>query len=335
MPQDTKQPVSRRHALKTMAGAAACASLPAYASDVYPRRTVTLIVPFPAGGTTDIVARLIAQKLSENLHQTFVVDNRGGANGANGANGLIGMEAVARAEPNGYTLLFNTAGAQTLTPVLYKTKLHPADNWEPISLVSTLPFVVVANEKFPVKDFAALVALARAGNPPVKASSGSSMLTLLTDELKRAIDAPTLINVPYKGTAPQVQAVLSGEVDISLDSFVTMPHIKAGKLRPLAVTSAKRVASLPDVPTLEELGCKGMVLGSWTGLLAPKGTPKAIVDRLSSAVQKIVRDPQIQERLRGYDHTPVGGSTADFGKTLVEDYARWQRIVKETGYKVS
>lgn len=329
MPQDTKQPVSRRHALKTMAAAAACASLPAYASDVYPSRTVTLIVPFPAGGTTDIVARLIAQRLSENLHQTFVVDNRGGANG------LIGMEAAARAEPNGYTLLFNTAGAQTLTPVLYKTKLHPADNWEPISLVSTLPFVVVANEKFPVKDFAGLVALARAGNPPVKASSGSSMLTLLTDELKRAIDAPTLINVPYKGTAPQVQAVLSGEVDISLDSFVGMPHIKAGKLRPLAVTSAKRVASLPEVPTLEELGYKGMVFGSWTGLLAPKGTPKAIVDRLSSEVQKIVRDPQIQERLRGYDHTPVGGSAADFGKTLVEDYARWQRIVKETGYKVS
>lgn len=328
MPQFLHAPIGRRAALGGIASSLAAAALPVRASDAYPSRPVTMVVPYTAGGSTDIVARLISQKLMENLGQPFVVDNKGGANG------IIGMDIAARAAPDGYTLLMNTAGAQALAPVLYKTNFHALDSWEPVSLISSIPFVIVARDGFPAKNFAEFVALAKAGNPPLSASSGSSMIVLATDQLKRVIGAPTLINAQYKGTSMQAQAVIKGEVDISVDSFVTLPQIKAGKLRPLAVIAPQRVASLPDVPTLAELGVKDMDFASWSGLLAPKGTPKAIVDRLSAEVQKIVRTPEMQERLKGMDHTPVGSGPAEFAKLIGDDYARWQRVVKETGFKI-
>ncbi|MFT3772292.1 MAG: tripartite tricarboxylate transporter substrate binding protein [Minicystis sp.] len=275
-------PVTRRTALGGIAASLGAAAL---ANEPYPSRPVTMVVPYTAGGSTDIVARLISQKLMESLGQPFVVDNKGGANG------VIGMDIAARAAPDGYTLLMNTAGAQALAPVIYKTKFHALDSWEPISLISSIPFVIVAREGLPVKNFAEFAALAKAGNPPLSASSGSSMIVLATDQLKRVIGAPTLINAQYKGTSMQAQAVIKGEVDVSVDSFVTLPQIKAGKVRPLAVIAPQRAASLPDVPTLAELGIKDMDFASWSGLLAPKGTPRAIVERLSAEVQKIVRTP--------------------------------------------
>lgn len=329
MPASHRPGIHRRTALgvavSTLAGVP---WLGALAADKYPSKPVTIIVPYTAGGSTDIVARLIAQKLTENLGQTFIVDNKGGANG------VIGMDVAARAEPNGYTLLLNTAGAQALTPVLYKTKFHALDSWEPISLISTIPLVLVAREGLPVKNFADFVQLAKAGNPPLTSSSGSSMIVLVTDQLKRVIGAPSLINAQYKGTSMQAQAVIKGEVDVSVDSFVTLPQIKAGKVRPLAVVAPQRVASLPDVPTMGELGVKDMDFASWSGLLAPKGTPREIVQLLSDQVQKIVRTPEMQERLKSFDHTPVGGTAADFAKLIGDDYARWQRVVKETGFKI-
>ncbi len=329
MPASHRLGINRRTALgvavSTLAGAP---WLGAHAADKYPSKPVTIIVPYAAGGSTDVVARVIAQKLSENLGQPFVVDNKAGANG------VIGMDVAARAEPNGYTLLLNTAGAQALTPVLYKTKFHALDSWEPISLIGTIPLVLVAREGLPVKNFAEFVQLARAGNPPLTSSSGSSMIVLVTDQLKRVIGAPSMINAQYKGTSIQAQALVKGEVDVSVDSFVTMPHIKAGKVRPLAVIAPHRVASLPDVPTMTELGVKDMEFASWSGLLAPKGTPREIVQMLSEQVQKIVRTPDVQERLKGFDHTPVGGNAADFAKLIGEDYARWQRVVKDTGFKI-
>lgn len=329
MPAPHSFGITRRTALGAAVSTLAAAPwLGARASDKYPSKPVTLIVPYTAGGSTDVVARLIAQKLTENLGQTFIVDNKAGANG------IIGMDVAARAEPNGYTLLLNTAGAQALAPVLYKTKFHALESWEPISLISTIPFVVVVRDNFPGKTFADFVRLAKAGNPPITASSGSSMIVLMTDQLKRVIGAPTMINAQYKGTADQAQAVIKGEVDVSIDSFVTLQQIKAGKVRALAVVAPQRVASLPEVPTMIELGVKDMEFASWSGLLAPKGTPREIVQMLSEQVQKIVRTPEIQERLKGFDHTPVGGNAADFAKLIGDDYARWQRVVKDTGFKI-
>lgn len=329
MPAFRSPHLTRRTILGGIASTLACASLlPAGASEAYPNRPVTIVVPYTAGGSTDVVARLIGQKLQERLGQAFVIDNKGGANG------VIGMDIAARAEPNGYTLLMNTAGAQALTPVLYKTKFHAVDSWEPISLISTIPFVIVAREGLPATNFAEFAALAKAGNPPLSASSGSSMIVLITDQLKRVLGAPSMINAQYKGTSMQAQAVVKGEVDVSVDSFVTLPHIKAGRVRPLAVVAPQRVASLPEVPTLAELGVRDMEFASWSGLLAPKGTPRAIVDRLSTEVQKIVQLPEVQERLKGFDHTPVGSNATDFAKLIGEDYARWQQVVKDTGFKI-
>lgn len=309
-----------------LAGLAWCVAWPAAASGAYPSKPVTLIVPYTAGGSTDLVARIVAQKLTERLGQAFIVDNKPGANA------VIGMDAAARATPDGYTLLMNTAGGQTLSPVLYKTKFHAIDSWEPISLITTIPMVIVAREGG-AKDWADLVKRARVGNPPLSASSGSSLVVLMTDAMKAEIGAPTLMNIQYKGTAMQAQAVVKGEVDFSVDSFVTMPHIKAGKVKALAVMADKRVDSLPNVPTLHELGVKNMDFGSWSALLAPKGTPQAVVDLLAKEVQAIAKLPDVQEKFKGFEHVPVGSTPQQLAKTMQADLNRWTQLVKTTGYK--
>ena len=320
---------TRRQGLPALAALGmVCTALSAVAADAYPSKTVTLIVPYTAGGSTDVVARIVAQKLTERLGQTFVVENKPGANG------IIGMDAAARATPDGYTLLLNTAGGQALTPVIYKTKFHGLDSWEPISLISTIPLVVVAREGLPVKDWADFVKLARSGTPPLSASSGSSLQVLMTDAMKQELGAPTLMNIQYKGTAMQAQAVVKGEVDVSIDSFVTLPHIKVGKVKALAVIAPHRVDSLPNVPTLTELGVKNMDFSSWSALLAPKGTPKEIVDQLSKEIQVIAKLPDVQEKLKSYDHTPVGSTPAQLSKVIHADISRWQQLVKTTGYKI-
>ena len=300
----------------------------AHATDNYPSRTITFIVPYPPGGSTDLAARLIAQKLSESLKQAVIVDNRGGADG------IVGMETASRADPNGYTLLFNTAGAQTLAPVLYKTQFDAVDSWEPISMVSAIPFVLVGREGLEAKDIKELIKLAQRPEPPLSASSGSSMITLITDQFKRTIDAPDLLNVPYKGTIMQAQAVIKGEVDISFDSFVTTPYIQSGKLHPFAVSSKERVPAFPDVPTLQELGIEGMDFISWSGLLAPKGTPQPIVDMLSTEVQRIVSLPEVQEKLKTFNHVPVGNGHQEFKQTIADEHARWVQLVKDSNYKI-
>ena len=320
---------SRRHALvaATLLALGLGASPLAMADGAYPSKPVTLIVPYAAGGSTDVVARVIAQKLTERLGQSFIVDNKPGANA------IIGMDAAARATPDGYTLLLNTAGGQALTPVIYKTKFHALDSWEPISLISTIPFVIVAPEG-KAKDWADLVKRARAGNPPLSASAGSSLVVLMTDALKAEIGAPSVTVIQYKGTSMQAEAVVKGEVDFTIDSFVTKPHIKSGRVTPLAVIADKRVAELPNVPTLKELGVKNMAFESWSAMLAPKGTPKDIVNKLAAEVQAIVKLPDVQEKLKGFDHTPVGSGPQQLTKAIQGDVNRWQTLVKTTGYKI-
>lgn len=303
-------------------------SLPAQAADNYPTRTITMIVPYPPGGSTDLVARLVAQQLSEQYGQPVIIDNRGGADG------IVGMDIAARARPDGYTLLFNTAGAQTLAPVLYKTQFHAVDDWDAISLVSAIPFVLVGKEGLEAKNFNEFVELARKPEPPLSASSGSSMITLITDKFKQVLDTPHIINVPYKGTIMQAQAVIKGEVDFSLDSFVTTPYIQSGKLIPYAVTADERLAAFPNVPTFKELGIDDMNFLSWSGLLAPKGTPSAIVEKLSKDVQAIVAKDEIQEKILSFNHTPVGSTHTEFENIVADDHARWVELVKETNYQI-
>lgn len=312
------------------AGAAAAIGLPQWtaAASRYPDKTVKVIVPFPAGGTTDVVARLILQKMGESMGQSFIVDNKGGANG------IIGTELVARAPADGYTLLFNTAGAQTLSPVLYNANYEALGSFEPIGMVCDVGFVVIARKDLPANSMAELIALAHKSDKPLTASSGSSMIALITEQFKRAINAPNIINAQYKGTSPQMQAVVSGEVDFSFDSFVSVEMIKAGKVKALGVILPKRAESFPQVPMFRETGIEDMDFASWAGMLAPKGTPRDIVDTLSQHLRKTAQSPDVLARLKTYDYLPHAAGPAEFGRIIQADNERWKRVVKETNFKL-
>ena len=322
--------ISRRGLLAGGVASAAALGLPhwAWASGKYPDKPVRVVVPFPAGGTTDVVARLVLQKMGEGLGQTFIVDNKGGANG------IIGTELVARATPDGYTLLFNTAGAQTLSPVLYKANYEALGSFEPVGMVCDVGFVIIARKDFPANNIQELIALAHKSEKPLTASSGSSMISLITEQFKKVIKAPNIINAQYKGTSPQMQAVVAGEVDFSFDSFVSVEMIKAGKVKALAVILPKRAESFPQVPTLKESGVEGMDFNSWAGMLAPKGTPKDIVSVLSAQMEKVVNSPEVLAKLKTYDYLPHALGPEGFGKIIQADNDRWKRVVKDTGFKI-
>ncbi|MBO9677003.1 MAG: tripartite tricarboxylate transporter substrate binding protein [Acidovorax sp.] len=325
------QEVSRRHALGMGAAAAAlaCGLAPAArAQAAYPAKPVRVIVPFPAGGTTDVVARLVVQKLGELMGQPFVVDNKGGANG------IIGTELAARAAPDGYTLLMNTAGAQTLSPVLYKAGYEALASFEPVSHLCDVGFVVIARKDLPVQSLQDLIALARKGDKPLSASSGSSMIALITEQFKKVIGAPGIVNAQYKGTGPQMQAVVAGEVDFSFDSFTSVEMIRAGKVKALAVLLPRRAESFPQVPTIREAGIADMDFNSWAGLLAPKGTPREVVAALAQQVDKVMQMPEVLARLRSYDYVPRQGTPEDFGRLILADNERWKRVVRETQFKI-
>ena len=315
---------------RSMLAAAVCGTLIAPAwGQAYPNRQIRVIVPYAPGGATDVVARLVSQKLSLALKQPMVVDNRPGANG------MIGTEAVAKAAPDGYTLLMNTAGAQTLNPVLYKANYEALKSFEPISLIANIGFVMVVHPSLPVKNVQEYVALARSKSRPMSYASGTAMIELVTESFKAAARTPDIASIPYKGTGPQVSAVVGGEVEMTVDPFVSIPMIKAGKLRPLAVFSENRSPALPDVPTMKESGIPGMNFNSWAGLLAPAGTPKEIIARLHEEVSRIVATQELRDRLAGLDYEPVNSTPEQFATLLADETARWQKIVKDTGYKVS
>ena len=321
---------SRRQWMGHALGVAGALAAPqwALAQAKYPAKPVRVIVPFPAGGTTDIVARLVLQKLGDLVGQTFIVDNKGGANG------MIGTAEAARAAPDGYTLLLNTAGAQTLSPVIYKANYEALASFEPITHICDVSFIVIARKELPVSNMQELIKLAQ-GSKPLSISSGSAMINLMGEEFKRIIKAPQTINAQYKGTAPQMQAVVSGEVDFSLDSFTSVEMIRAGRVKPLGVLSPQRAASFPDVPTLKEQGVEGMDFASWAGLLAPKGTPKEIVDYLAQQMDKVMQMPEVIAKLKSYDYIPHRTTRAEFAKLIDSDNKRWQRIVAETGFKIN
>jgi tripartite-type tricarboxylate transporter receptor subunit TctC len=317
----------RRRAMVALALGLAVSS-PASA-DSYPSKPIRMIVPYAAGGATDLVARLIAQHLGAGLKQPVVVENRPGANG------VIGTEAAAKAAPDGYTLLMNTAGAQTLNPVLFKVGYDPVRSFEPIAHIATIPLVLIVNPALPARTLQDYVALARAKGSPMSYASGTAMIELVTETFKTSAKIPDVQAVSYKGTGPALTAVAGGEVQMAIDPFVSIPMIKAGRVRPLAVLSPTRSSALPEVPTMVELGYRDMVFFSWAGLLAPAGTPKEIVGRVAEEMSRIMAMPSVRERLLGFDFEPVNGTPAQFRQMMVDETARWHAIVKATGYKAT
>ncbi|ANN67312.1 Bug family tripartite tricarboxylate transporter substrate binding protein [Bordetella bronchialis] len=323
----------RRRALAALVGAGLLASLgvPAHAADWPQQKPISYVVPFTPGGSTDVVGRVIAQKLSERLHQSVVVENKPGAAGA------IGAAYVAKAPPDGYTLFGGTISTHAINPSLYKNLSYdPVKDFEPVSLVATLPNVLLVDPNLKLKSVADLIALLK--KDPAKrtfASSGAGTSTHLTGELFAQTIGVPLTHIPYKGTPPAMVDVSSGNVTFMFDQMTAaLPLLQQGKLQLLAVTTAKRIPLAPDVPTLQEAGVPGFDVSSWQAVYAPKGTPKPIVDRLSKEIAAILKEPDVQEKLgKTMGMELVGGSPEQLRDLMATEIPRWAEVVKKSGAK--
>ena len=297
----------------------------------YPDKPIRVIVPVPAGGTPDVVARMVAPGLSNLLGQQLVMDNRGGAGG------LIGAELAAKAIPDGYTLFFSSPGALTILPHLQKHVAYDTlRDFLPISLVSIGPFLLITHPSVPAKTVKELVTLAKSEPGKLNyASAGNGAANHLAMELFKSMADINLTHVPYKGAPQAVTDLIGGNVNLMFNSIPpVMQHIKSGRLRLLGVSSAKRSPQLPDVPTISEAGVPGYESITWFGLLAPAKTPSPIVTRLHEALVKVVRTPEMkaQLELQGYD--PVGSTPAEFATFIRAESAKYAKVVKLSGAKV-
>jgi len=297
----------------------------------YPTKPIRLVVPFPAGGTTDILARAVAQKLTEAWGQPVIVDNRPGAGGN------IGSELVAKAAPDGYTLEMGTVGTHAINASLYaKMPYDHVKDFVPVILIAGVPNVLVVYPSVPVNSVAELIAYAKANPGKLNfASSGSGTSIHLSGELFKVMSGVQMTHVPYKGSAPAVQDLLGGQVQLMFDNLPSaLPHIKAGKLRALAVTSAQRAPVLPDVPTIAEAALPGFEASSWFGVLAPAGTSPAIVVKLNAEIAKWLASPEAKEKLQSQGANAAGGPPENFAKHIAAETAKWAKVVKESGAKV-
>jgi tripartite-type tricarboxylate transporter receptor subunit TctC len=300
----------------------------------YPNKAVTFIVPFPPGGGTDISARTVAAKLttlwSKSGGQAVIVENRAGAAG------ILGADAVAKARPDGYTLLIANVGITSINPALYpKLPYNPDTAFAPISLICELPFVLMASPSFAPNTLKELVALARAEPGKVTyASSGQGGSPHLTAEIFQQATATRMLHIPYKGGGPAMTDLMAGHVNLLFASILeSSGHIKAGKLKGLVVTHAKRSPALPDVPTLAEAGVKDAESGSWIALLAPVGTPASIIEKLSLDVKSVVSAPDVREKLIAQGAVPQASTPAELQKLIDADLARYGKIIREQGLK--
>jgi tripartite-type tricarboxylate transporter receptor subunit TctC len=296
----------------------------------YPVKPVKLVVPYPPGGPTDIVARVLAQSLSEQLGQQFVIENRAGGGGNPGA------EAVARSAPDGYTLLVATT-AHAINPSLFgNLNYQLSKDFSPISQLTSGPLLVVVNPALPVTDIKALIALAKAKPNELNfASSGNGQSTHLSVELFDAMAGVKMTHVPYKGSAPGLNDVISGQAQVMFDTMLTAyPQVKAGKVRALAVTSATRSPVAPDIPTVAESGLPGYEAIAWNGLLAPAGTPPELIATLNKAVMNALSQTEVRQRFEAQGFMPSGSSPAEFGKFLNSELAKWKKVVSDSGAKV-
>jgi len=314
-------------ALASLPLAAAAQNAPA---PVWPTRPVTVVVPFAPGGGTDIAGRLLAVRLGQKWGQTVVVDNR------TGAGGVVGAELVAKAKPDGYTLLIGNVGTQSINPSLYKLTYDADKAFAPISLFAELPFAFVVNPNLPAKTPKELIALAKAApDKYTYASSGSGGSPHLTAEIFQQATGVKFVHVPYKGGGPAMSDLMAGHVDMLFASILeTSGYVKTGKLRALAVTSAQRSPAMPDVPTLAELGVPNAESGSWVALLAPAGTPQALVDKIAADVKEAVATEDMRKALIAQGATPRGSTPAELQKTIDTDKLRYGQVIKAGGVKV-
>ena len=311
--------------------ALAAASMPALAQGQWPTgRPITWVVPYPPGGTTDILGRAIAQRLGASLGTTVIVDNKAGATGT------IGSAFVARSAPDGYTLLGTSIGPQAIVPsLLQKMQYDPVAAFAPVTLIGTIPHVLVVGAAQPLRTVADLVAQAKAKPEQLSfASGGSGTILQMQGELLRLQTGTRMTHVPYKGDTPAIQDVLAGHTSFMFAPVAAaLPHIQGGQLRALAVTSAARLKALPDVPTMGEAGFKDFVVEQWQALYAPAGTPAAVVQKLNAEVVRHLKDPEIAAMADKLGVTLVGSTPQQLADTQKADLAKWAKVIKDAGIR--
>ena len=323
--------LNRRTSLAAIAAGSVLQVLPSMGSaQTYPARAIHIVVPYPPGGPTDIVARGIGQKLAERLRQPFVIENKAGAGGN------IGAEAVAKAPADGYTLLLGTT-AHAINPGLFKTLNYDfARDFVPIALLTSLPLVAVVPANSPVNSIADLIALAKSkAGGLTYGSSGNGQSTHMAAELFKSMAGVGMTHVPYKGSAPALTDLAGGQVAVMFDTMLSaMPQVRAGRLRAIGVTSMARAASAPDIPTIAESGLPGYEVGAWNGLLAPAGTPDAVVSALNRAVNESLRDADLRQRFAADGAEVVGGTADAFAVFIRRELEKWRRVVQSGGIKL-
>ena len=293
----------------------------------YPSKPIRLIIPFSAGGPSDVLARLLQPGLSEALGQSVIIDNRVGASGT------VGTEAVAKAAPDGYTLLATFASHAQNASLYPKLGYDTVKDFAPITLIATVPNILVINPSLPVKTVKELVALAKKHPDEILyASIGNGTPAHLSAELFNSMAGIRMTHVPYKGAAASIVALISGETQLTFTTvLVAMPHIKSGRLRALGVASLKRSTVLPDVPTIDEAGVRGYESNAWYGLLAPARTPQPILDQLHRETVKTLQNNDVRDNLKGQGAEPVGNAPREFAVIIADEIEKWRRVVLATG----
>lgn len=318
-------------AFAALAVTAFCASAAQAADNNWPKaKPISLVVPFAAGGTSDMLGRMIAQELGASLGQTVLVENKGGAGG------VLGADAVARSKPDGYTLLLGTIATHAINPSLLPTiSYDAAKDFAPIILLGSISNVLLVGAGQPYKNVQEYIAAAKASPGTVAfGSAGQGTSQHLSGEVFRQLTGAELTHVPYRGSAPAVQDLLGGQIPSSFETaLVALPHVQSGKLRALAVTSAKRAEVMPDVPTMQEAGVPGFDVSSWQAIYAPANTPQPIVDRLNKAITDIIAKPEVAEKMKsiGLAYTP--NTPAEFAAFQAAEQAKWAKTIKDGNLK--
>jgi tripartite-type tricarboxylate transporter receptor subunit TctC len=296
----------------------------------YPDRVVRIVNPYPPGGSVDVMARLLAQKLGENLGQQFIVENR------SGGGGNTGSDSVAKAEPDGYTLLFTAPGPLTVNQTLYsKLSFDPATDFAPIALFATAPIVLIVNPGVPANNVQELIALARKEPGKINfASAGNGTTNHLSGELFKSMAKVDIVHVPYRGAGPAMNDLIGGHVQMFFDLMpVVLPQVTTGKVRALGAAGASRASSLPDVPTIAEQGVPGFDASSWYGLVAPAKTPEPVLAKLREEVAKALKTPDMVARIRELGSEPGAAFGKDFGAFMAAETKKWAEVIRASGAK--
>lgn len=328
--------MQRRNVILSLCVAAAAVSSPltanvALAQDAFPTKPIRLIVPFPPGGTTDIVGRMFADKLSKELGQTVVVENRGGAGGS------IGSAFVASSAPDGYTLGIATVSTHGINPAIYPNLPFDAEkDFTPVSNLAAVPNIMTINPKVAAKNIAEFVALAK--SEPGKltyASAGNGSVSHMMGELFKMASGTNLMHVPYRGVGPALNDALAGQVDVLYDNLPsTLPHVQSGRLIAMAVAAPQRVSTLPNVPTFAEAGLPAVNDASWFGLVGPAKLPAPVLAKLNAAVQKVSQEQDVKTRLEAMGASPAANTSAEFGAQIAAEIAKNKRVAKEANVKI-